>query len=81
MASVSQRLEVERLAVVWLLSAVLWALRLGSKPWVWFSVLLTLYGLLGFRLSGHVILAGLAAIGCAATVWLHMGLYRQLTSV
>jgi hypothetical protein len=81
MTNVPQPYGVERLMVVWLLSVVLWVLRLGSKPWVWFSVLLALYGVLGFLLCGRVIPAGIAAIGCAATAWLHMRLYRQLTSI
>jgi hypothetical protein len=81
MSNVPQHFGVKRLAVVWLLSAILWALRFGSKPWLWLSMLVTLYGLLGFLLSGRVIPAGIAAIGCGATTWLHMRLYRQLTSV
>jgi hypothetical protein len=81
MTNVPQPFGAKRLTVVCLLSAVLWALRLGSKPWVWFSVLLTVYGLLGYLLCGRVIPAGIAAIGCAATAWLHMRLYRQLTSI
>jgi hypothetical protein len=67
--------------MVLLLAAALWALRCGSQPWLWFSVLITVYGLLGFLLTGRVIPAGIAAIGCAATAWLHMRLYRQLTSI
>jgi hypothetical protein len=81
MTGFPQPFGVKRLAVIWLLAAVLWAIRLASKPWVWFSVLLTLYSLLGFRLFGRLIPAGIAAIGCAASVWLHMRLYRQLSLI
>ncbi len=81
MPDVRETSEFKRTAAVWLLSALLWTLRLGSRPWVWFSVLFTVYGLLGFLLCGRIIPAGIAAIGCAATAWLHMRLYRQLTSV
>lgn len=79
MTGVQDPFGVKRSAVVWLLSSILWTIRLASRPWLWFSVFFTLYALLGFLLSGRVIPAGIAAIGCAASAWLHMRLYRQLT--
>ena len=80
MTDVGQPFGVTRWTVVWLLSTMLWIVRLAYRPWVWFSVFFTLYGLLGFLLSGRVIPAAVAAIGCTASAWLHMRLYRQLTS-
>jgi hypothetical protein len=79
MTYVPQPFGIRRSVAVYLLSAVLWTMRCGSSPWPWFSILITLYGLLAFLLTGRVIPAGIAAIGCTATAWLHMRLYRQLT--
>jgi len=73
--------RLKRSAAVWLLAVVLWAVRMASTSWVWFSVFLLVYGFLGFLLLGRVIPAVVAAIGCAASVWLHMRLYRQLTGI
>ena len=80
MTSAGKRVQVKHDAAVWMLATILWAMRLAFTPWLWFSIFVAIYAVLGFRLFGGFLPAGILALGCAATAWLHMGLYRQLTA-
>jgi hypothetical protein len=70
MPTLIDRLFVKRSLLIWLLAAILRALRLASKPARIFGGLLILSSPVGLLLFGRVEAASVTGISCIGLAWL-----------
>jgi hypothetical protein len=80
MTSVLSPLGVKRSVAAWMIAVLLWIFRAAFRWWFWLAVISIPYGMLGLLAFGRVIPAGIAALGSAGSVWVHIHLHRELTA-
>jgi hypothetical protein len=77
LTTVVDAFDIKRTVQVRFLSALLWLLRMASRPRVVFAVLFLLYALFGFLVFGGAEGAWMAGSGCTLAAWLLVRCCRE----